>query len=244
MMFSFVVVVVAQFVLAAFALPVEERGRTALVEERVVYSPPITFPTAGTVWVAGQEATVTWDTSGIPSDLTNSLGMVVLGYVTDDSPSEHLMIDTPLAKGFELSDGQVNITIPMVDSRNDYIIVLFGDSGNASPKFAIRGAAEAGGGAESSTETSSSPIPITGSSITGGTSAPATSSPQASSTSSPTTSQSSSSVIHTSSDSSTTTAANDGSSATATAIPDGASLLHPSIMFTSCFAMLGMLMLS
>jgi hypothetical protein len=61
----------------------------------------------------------------------------------------------PLATNFKLTDGQVQITVPNVPTRRDYIVVgefllfrhrlavqpafleVFGDSGNASPQFTI-----------------------------------------------------------------------------------------------------------
>lgn len=70
----------------------------------------------------------------------------------------------PLASNFRITDGAVNVTVPDVDARDDYIIVrelpspvvvcscwcaqlmhfslcaVFGDSGNASPKFTITAA--------------------------------------------------------------------------------------------------------
>ncbi|KAJ3754489.1 hypothetical protein EV360DRAFT_16407, partial [Lentinula raphanica] len=106
---------------------------------REVFDPPITSPTASTVWQVGQTVTVTWDTTNLPpaSQLTDPNGTVVLGYMTSPTDSEHLMIDSPLAQDFPLSDGQVSFTVPSVVSRTDYIIALFGDSGNISPTFTI-----------------------------------------------------------------------------------------------------------
>ncbi|KAJ3777940.1 hypothetical protein FB446DRAFT_633167 [Lentinula raphanica] len=108
---------------------------------REVFDPPITSPTASTVWQVGQTVTVTWDTTNLPpaSQLTDPNGTVVLGYMTSPTDSEHLMIDSPLAQDFPLSDGQVSFTVPSVVSRTDYIIALFGDSGNISPTFTIQG---------------------------------------------------------------------------------------------------------
>ncbi|TFK69536.1 hypothetical protein BDN72DRAFT_840260 [Pluteus cervinus] len=104
---------------------------------RDVVSPPITVPNAQTIWAVGTQQTVTWDTSNIPPDsqLTQPNGKIVLGWLSDDS--ENLQIDTPLAQGFPLRAGSAQITIPNVPPRNNYIVVLFGDSGNASPEFTI-----------------------------------------------------------------------------------------------------------
>ncbi|PBK97597.1 hypothetical protein ARMGADRAFT_1009568 [Armillaria gallica] len=147
---------------------------------RDVISPPITSPTAGAVWTVGQTITVTWNTTVIPpaSQVTNPIGKIVLGHQANDSLN--LDLDHPLASNFQLTDGQVDITVPDVEPRDDYIIVLFGDSGNTSPEFTIqRSASSSSSGAPASSSSASSltltslistPIPITGTEITGGTS--------------------------------------------------------------------------
>lgn len=46
----------------------------------------------------------------------------------------------PLADGFNLTDGKVTVDIPCnndIKSRNTYIVVLMGDSGNKSNNFTI-----------------------------------------------------------------------------------------------------------
>jgi len=102
---------------------------------RDVVSPPITSPTATTVWYVGQTQTVTWSTTDLPVNQTNPVGMLVLGYWYNNS--ENLMLDTPLATNLNYSVGQAQITVPNVPTGSDYIVVLFGDSGNASPEFTI-----------------------------------------------------------------------------------------------------------
>ncbi|KAL0954151.1 hypothetical protein HGRIS_005288 [Hohenbuehelia grisea] len=42
-----------------------------------------------------------------------------------------------LANGFDILNGVQEITVPAVTPGDDYSIVLFGDSGNFSPAFAI-----------------------------------------------------------------------------------------------------------
>ncbi|KAI9443495.1 hypothetical protein H4582DRAFT_1925177 [Lactarius indigo] len=116
-------------------------GVAALVKalpltKRIVVSPFITSPAEDTLWTPGNDELVTWDTSAIP--LTgDSQGMLVLGRQTADS--ENLDSDNPLAVGFSLRDGSVHITCPTVPPGKNYIVVLFGDSGNASPQFTISG---------------------------------------------------------------------------------------------------------
>ncbi|KAJ7442613.1 hypothetical protein FB451DRAFT_1297020 [Mycena latifolia] len=102
----------------------------APLDPRTVYDPPILSPTSDSVWVVGEVETVTWNATGIPAGVT---GMIRLGYLTPDS--EHLSVT--LASGFNLTDEKVNVTVPAVVSRTNYIVVLFGDSGNASPEFTI-----------------------------------------------------------------------------------------------------------
>ncbi|KAI5896928.1 uncharacterized protein SCHCODRAFT_02616228 [Schizophyllum commune H4-8] len=148
---------------------------------RDVVAPPITSPNASTTWNVGETVTVTWDTSDLPpeSQITNKEGKIVLGYQTEDSM--HLQYDNPLAQGFSITLGSYNVTVPDVEERSDYIIVLFGDSGNSSPKFTITGGFSPGSSSVAPTTTAnearettasdevtaltsiiSTPIPITG----------------------------------------------------------------------------------
>ncbi|KIY71196.1 hypothetical protein CYLTODRAFT_328311, partial [Cylindrobasidium torrendii FP15055 ss-10] len=98
-------------------------------------SPRITYPIAGSTWISGEMTTVTWDTTDAPVNITNPNGRVVLGQKTTGDDSEHL--GEVLAENFSILDGNISFTIPNVPESDDYIIVLFGDSGNASPKFNI-----------------------------------------------------------------------------------------------------------
>ncbi|RDB15282.1 hypothetical protein Hypma_004795 [Hypsizygus marmoreus] len=103
----------------------------------IVFSPHITSPKASMIWCAGSTHNVTWDTSNIPAEKRESTGLVLLGY--DGRNSENLDIAHPLASSFPISRGFVAVTVPKtVAPRDDYFIVLFGDSGNMSPKFKIR----------------------------------------------------------------------------------------------------------
>ncbi|KAI9465051.1 hypothetical protein BJY52DRAFT_1090188, partial [Lactarius psammicola] len=103
--------------------------------KRIVVSPHITNPTVSTTWNVGDKVSVTWDTSSIPQP-GNFTGQLLLGFLTSDS--ENLDVDHPLAQDFLLSTGSVQITVPNVpDGTHYYIVVLFGDSGNASPQFTI-----------------------------------------------------------------------------------------------------------
>lgn len=62
--------------------------------------------------------------------------------LTPSAPSDPALAEWTLADGFPLTSGSVNFVLPTdVAARDDYIVVLFGDSGNASPKFSIKPAA-------------------------------------------------------------------------------------------------------
>ncbi|KAJ7781764.1 hypothetical protein DFH07DRAFT_386582 [Mycena maculata] len=109
-----------------------------------VITPHITSPVENDIWVPGENRTVTWNTTEIPPAFKNNTGKLVLGYYTttkDDQghwqTSENLNNTSPLAQNFVLGDGCANITVPHVPPRSTYIVVLFGDSGNASPQFKI-----------------------------------------------------------------------------------------------------------
>ncbi|KAL5482502.1 hypothetical protein ACEPAI_9096 [Sanghuangporus weigelae] len=108
---------------------------------RDVANPPVISPNASTVWVVGRADTVLWDTSDLPQQITNLQGTVVLGFLNDSSGNEHLLIDSPLASGFDIRSGQIDIVVPDVEPRTDYIIALMGDSGNISDKFTITSSA-------------------------------------------------------------------------------------------------------
>ncbi|KAF7360037.1 hypothetical protein MVEN_00731500 [Mycena venus] len=94
-----------------------------------VFVPPITYPTAGTVWQSKTQQTVTWDVSGAPPVISNG-AMLMLRKGNITAPFI-------LAKGFDLRAGNLTITVPWVLTGQDYQMVLFGDSGDFSPFFTI-----------------------------------------------------------------------------------------------------------
>jgi hypothetical protein len=62
----------------------------------------------------------------------------MLGYLlSDGAGGENLDVDHPLAQDFPLDAGKVKFVVPPVKPRHNYVIALFGDSGNISPKFTI-----------------------------------------------------------------------------------------------------------
>lgn len=102
---------------------------------RDVFVPPIESPTEGDIWLIASEQTVTWSIDDIPEHVTNPTGKLVLGKLNGDQ--EHLYTDIALAEGFPITDKNVTIIVPKVDPADNYIVVLFGDSGNRSPPFTI-----------------------------------------------------------------------------------------------------------
>ncbi|KAJ7277492.1 hypothetical protein C8J57DRAFT_1466028 [Mycena rebaudengoi] len=117
------------FVLAAIAgvgaVPAGPVGPVA----NDVFVPRILTPAAGTVWESFQRQNVTWDTSNVPSTISNR-GFILLA-------SDGREFPFILALDFDLRAGFVELTVPHVIAGSDYQIVLFGDSGNLSPKFTI-----------------------------------------------------------------------------------------------------------
>jgi len=104
---------------------------------RAIFNPKFTNPTNTTVWIVGSQVIATWDTSDIPDSIENPKGTLLLGYMTDGSENEHLDLHHKLASSFDLRDGFVKFKCPKVEEGSNYIVVLFGDSGNRSPKFSI-----------------------------------------------------------------------------------------------------------
>ncbi|TKY89575.1 hypothetical protein EX895_001360 [Sporisorium graminicola] len=119
-------------------------GRDSVqLEKRIVYNPHITSPTSDSVWTAGKTYTVTWDVSDIPAEAEALKGTIKLGYLpADGSGGENL--HWTLADGFAIKGGQTSVTLPAdLATRQDYIVVVMGDSGNASNKFTINAAGAA-----------------------------------------------------------------------------------------------------
>ncbi|KAG2129814.1 uncharacterized protein EDB93DRAFT_1181494 [Suillus bovinus] len=100
------------------------------VMRRDVWVPTIICPTSDSTWTVGGTFLVTWDTSSEPAEVTNPTGKIYLrqGDATQSNP---------IASGFPLTDGQVDVTIPDDTTPGTYMIVLFGDSGNWSQEFSI-----------------------------------------------------------------------------------------------------------
>ncbi|THH34152.1 hypothetical protein EUX98_g171 [Antrodiella citrinella] len=106
-----------------------------------VYNPEITSPVSAQVWAVGTTQLVSWDLSSIPSSQYDKPGMLLLGYLENNS--ENLDVRHPLATGFDIGAGNVTITVPAVVGRDDYVVALLGDSGNISPEFTITNVTDA-----------------------------------------------------------------------------------------------------
>ncbi|EIW59092.1 uncharacterized protein TRAVEDRAFT_46403 [Trametes versicolor FP-101664 SS1] len=133
------------------------RAKPVYLANRDAVAPPITNPTAQTVWRAGETQTVTWDVSALNgSTPSNPLAQIILGTLTPDG-DEHLMFQTPLAKGFPILGGNVTLTVPSVPSGETYIVCLFGTSDDISPTFTIIGTDASSSAAPSSAPSSSAP---------------------------------------------------------------------------------------
>ncbi|KAF8184397.1 hypothetical protein BJ912DRAFT_526166 [Pholiota molesta] len=102
------------------------------LETRDVFTPPVTYPHAGTVWKVGNHHNVTWDISNRPVNITNSIGEILL-------VKSGIATPVVLAAEFNILDARVTVVVPWVINGSDYQLVLFGDSGNFSPKFTITG---------------------------------------------------------------------------------------------------------
>ncbi|KAG0184592.1 hypothetical protein DFQ28_010879 [Apophysomyces sp. BC1034] len=105
----------------------------------MVWDAPITSPKRNDKWRAGQQYMVKWETTVAGMKIPpKTPGTITLGYRQGSSMNEHLQWS--LASGFDLSTGHVLVTLPKdLETRKRYIIVLFGDSGNASEEFTIVG---------------------------------------------------------------------------------------------------------
>ncbi|EPT05155.1 hypothetical protein FOMPIDRAFT_43002 [Fomitopsis schrenkii] len=105
------------------------------MDDIILWSADITSPHFLSIWEAGSTQTISWIVNKVPQTGPTAQGKALLGYAENDS--ENLDLDNPLATGFLIGDGNVTFTVPDVPYRSDYIVVLFGNSGNSSPTFTI-----------------------------------------------------------------------------------------------------------
>jgi len=126
-------------ILSALALAAATTASPVHIAERselIVVTPTITKPAQGDEWPIGSTTQVCWKTHDIPPEASNYKGSVLLGY-DDGTDSENLDTDHPLASGFLLTAGCVDVTVPNVTPRTTYFVVLVGDSGDTSGQFSI-----------------------------------------------------------------------------------------------------------
>ncbi|TFK39037.1 hypothetical protein BDQ12DRAFT_650706 [Crucibulum laeve] len=100
------------------------------VVRRDVFVPPLITPAEGAVWKIGSTQTVTWDASNPPAQITNPQGTL---YFRKD---ELIQLDNPLATGFDILLGRLNVVVPEI-TPGVYQLVLLGDSGNDGPSFTV-----------------------------------------------------------------------------------------------------------
>lgn len=125
-LFSTLFLVLSQLIAAAPIQP----------DNFIVVRPQITYPTAGVVLYTGSPCTVTWLTKDIPDEAKNYHLTLLIGY--EENNSENLDNKHPLATHIPIMSGKVEITVPLgLPKKDNYIFVLIGDSGNASPQFTI-----------------------------------------------------------------------------------------------------------
>ncbi|KAK0489254.1 hypothetical protein IW261DRAFT_1443944 [Armillaria novae-zelandiae] len=124
MKFTLPITMLTALVASTFATPIHVA--------RDVYAPPVTSPDASAVWTINTTQTVSWDTSNPPAQITNRFGSIRLR-------KGDYTLPLILADGFDILLGKMEVTVPWVTEGDDYAIVLFGDSGNWSPKFTITG---------------------------------------------------------------------------------------------------------
>ncbi|KAI9059305.1 hypothetical protein FKP32DRAFT_1606301 [Trametes sanguinea] len=97
-------------------------------------SPPITLPTSQNGWNLGTVETVKWLTDGY--NVTGQ-GSIIFGFVQTNG-SVDFWIDQPLAEGFPLADGIVNVRCPSnVPVNERYVVALLPDLTNQSPPFMV-----------------------------------------------------------------------------------------------------------
>ncbi|KLO05970.1 hypothetical protein SCHPADRAFT_705509 [Schizopora paradoxa] len=102
-----------------------------------VFVPPVLQPKTGASWTVGSVQNVSWDISNAPSQITNNQGLIALAQDGQIFTTQTGGLDNPLASGFDIRLGSILVTVPDVATASNYQIVLFGDSGNLSPVFAI-----------------------------------------------------------------------------------------------------------
>ncbi|KAI0258947.1 hypothetical protein BC834DRAFT_667990 [Gloeopeniophorella convolvens] len=125
----------ATYLFTILAVALMSAAKPIQLVARDVYTPPVTYPHAGTVWKVGNYHNVTWDNSDPPQRVTNPIGQIIL---RKNNATIGNQIGITLASGFSIvSESRVVVQVPDVAPGSDYYINLFGDSGDTSPLFTI-----------------------------------------------------------------------------------------------------------
>lgn len=110
---------ITTFVFTLLALFSTLVAAAPILEKRDVFVPPVLVPAEGAVWPKGTEQVVEWDVSSPPQQITNAKGRIVLRSLA----TERLLLDKPLAEGFDILDGSKTVTVPTDVAAGQYQIV-------------------------------------------------------------------------------------------------------------------------
>ncbi|KAH6901751.1 hypothetical protein BKA70DRAFT_680580 [Coprinopsis sp. MPI-PUGE-AT-0042] len=102
------------------------------LEARDVFVPAVLKPDSTSTWVIGATEKVVWDISNPPAQISNREGKIVLRSVA----TEKLDLANPLAVGFDILLGSIDVTVPAV-APGTYQAVVIGNSGNWGQPFEI-----------------------------------------------------------------------------------------------------------
>ncbi|KAI0632429.1 hypothetical protein C8Q77DRAFT_923677 [Trametes polyzona] len=99
----------------------------------------VTLPTKGTVWKVGEAQQIQWDVPALHgASPSNPIARIILGTINPNGRMK-LMYETPIASGFPLLGGNVNLTVPSVPTGKNYIVCVFGSTRDISSPFTIIG---------------------------------------------------------------------------------------------------------
>ncbi|OJT08079.1 hypothetical protein TRAPUB_1014 [Trametes pubescens] len=122
-------------VVRSLALLVFASACAALTLVDPTKSPRILRPNGADVWTVGDVATIRWSNDGL--SITTEVGRLLLGFENPDNGQTMEFPSQPLADGFALADGVLNVIVPAVPTGNFYWIALTGNAANQSPLFSI-----------------------------------------------------------------------------------------------------------
>ncbi|KAI0662240.1 hypothetical protein C8Q70DRAFT_1051713 [Cubamyces menziesii] len=109
------------------------------VAQGSIFEPTILSPNGSSVWTVGSVQTVRWDNHGT-GFAASKTGSVALAYFNPNDTTDNWGYDyrgQPLAKGFPISDQNVNVVVPDVPTGNFYYILMLDAANGGSPLFTI-----------------------------------------------------------------------------------------------------------